>query len=105
MMKMFNGLIFALFLLASGVARAIPMPDFIVYGNRGEAHQVAAYWNDTKIAEATFKDGYYRLPISMDSDNPYHQGAVVELWVDGQPTGKMITVGAMGTVQRVDLDK
>ena len=104
-MRSIKLVLFLACMTASGVAAAIPMPDFIVYGNKGSAHEIAAYWNDAKVAEATIKGDLYRLPISMDTDNPYHQGAVMELWVDGQPTGRMITVGAMGSVKRLDLAK
>lgn len=104
-MKSIKMMIFSMVMLVASAANAIPMPDFIIYGTPGAAKQVSAYLNDSKIADATFNKGYYRLPINMDSENSYHSGDVIELWVDGQPTGTMVTIGAMGSVKQLNLSK
>jgi len=39
----------------------------------------------------------------MDTESAYKSGAVVELWVNGQPTGLMENIGEFGTAREIKL--
>jgi len=97
-----KGMILGGIMLLAGSAWAIPMPDFILYGDAGSYQAVSAYWNDQKIATAELIEGHYKLVIPMNTESSYKSGDVVELWVNGIPSGQMELIGKVGEVRRLD---
>jgi len=93
-----------LLLFWAGTASAIPLPDFILYGQAKDGMQVAAHWNDKEISSAIAQDGYFKLVIPMDTESAFNKsGAVIELWVNGQPTGQMESIGEIGAARKISL--
>jgi len=99
-----KGMLLGGILLLAGSAWAVPLPGFILYGDLAGQQSVSAYWNDTQIAKAELIEGHFKLVIPMDTESSYKSGDVIEIWVDGQPTGNMQRIGAVGSVRQVRLN-
>ncbi len=97
-----RAMILAGMLLLAGSVWAIPLPDFILYGAAGGNSSVSAWWKDKQIARAKISDGHFKLAIPMDTESPYKRGAVIELWVNGAPTGRMVMIGKVGEARKLD---
>jgi len=104
MMKLgIRGMLLGGILLLAGSVWAVPLPGFILYGDLAGQQSVSAYWNDTQIAKAELIEGHFKLVIPMDTNATYRSGDVVEVWVNGQPTGHMVRIGAVGSAQPIPL--
>jgi hypothetical protein len=104
---MMKGIKFAVLLtglLFASSVQALPLPDFILYGAVTDGAKVSAYWYDHQIASTVSEAGVYKLAINMDTDNTYTRGAIVEIWINGEPTGQTVGIGSVGTAQKMDLD-
>jgi len=86
---------------ASMVSWAIPMPDFIFYGKVNGNSSASAYWNDKKIAKAEKVNGYFRMAIPMDTKSEWKTGDIIELWLNGAPTGRTAVIGKMGEAHKL----
>jgi len=102
-MKKTHWMLLALLLLWTSAAQALPLPDFILYGDASAGTKIAAYWHDKKITDGVVAGGHYKLAIPMGTETAWHSGDVIEVWINGAPTGKTATIGKAGEVQAFDL--
>lgn len=82
---------------------AVPLPDFIVYGSVAAESEVSAFWRDQPVATGVESKGLYKLSIPMGTEVKYRKGDPVEIWLNGVPTGQMVTIGDFGVAYRHDL--